>query len=141
MRIIGFNFKKVIVERKSDLKGKLEVKTHMDIKSIEKENLDIAGDILRLFFVYNIDYTPNHAALSFEGSVLLKPDKKQNTGKILKEWKSKKLSEDIRLLIFNFVMTKCNLKALQLEEDFSLPPHIPLPRISKTAEGNATYAG
>jgi len=141
MRIIGFNFKKVIVERKSDLKTKMEIKTHMDIKGVEKENLDIAGEILRVFFIYNIDYTPDHAALSFEGSVLLKPDKKQNISKILKEWKSKKLPEDMRLLIFNFVMTKCNLKALQLEEDFSLPPHIPLPRISKSPEGKATYTG
>ncbi|OGJ21244.1 hypothetical protein A3K73_02405 [Candidatus Pacearchaeota archaeon RBG_13_36_9] len=141
MRIIGFNFKKISAERKSDLKGKLQIKTHMDLEKIEKEELDIAGEILRFSFVYAVNYEPDHAVISFEGSVLIKPDKGYDTKQLLRDWKKKKLPEEVRLLVFNFVMTKCNLRALQLEEEFSLPPHIPLPRISKEQEGKANYTG
>jgi hypothetical protein len=141
MRIIGFNFKKITAERKSDLKGKLQIKTHMDLEKVEKEELDIAGEILRFSFVYAINYEPDHATIAFEGSVLIKPDKDYDTKQLLKDWKKKKLPEDLRLLVFNFVMTKCNLRALQLEEEFSLPTHFPLPRISKEQAGNANYTG
>jgi len=141
MRIIGFNFKKISAERKSDLKGKLEIKTHMDLEKVEKEDLDIAGEILRFSFVYSINYNPSHAVISFEGSVLVKPDKDYDLKELLKDWKKKKLPEDLRMLVFNFVMTKCNLRALQLEEEFSLPPHIPLPRLTKEQEGKVNYTG
>jgi hypothetical protein len=143
MRIIGFNFKKMLAERKSDLKGKLEVKTHMDIGSIEKENLDFAGDVLRFHYIYSIDYNSNNAVISFEGSILIKPDKEEQIKDVLKEWKKKKIQDDLRISIFNFVMNKCNFKALQLEDEFGLPPHIPLPRISKqdALQGKASYAG
>jgi hypothetical protein len=60
------------------------------------------------------------------------------------EWKKNKVPDEIKLLVFNFVMTKCNLKALQLEEEFSLPPHIPLPKLtpeSERKETKANYAG
>lgn len=144
MRIIGFNFRKISAERKKEIKGKLEIKTHMDIEKIEKEKLEIAGEVLRFSFVYEIDYNPNHAKISFEGIVLMKSDKKEDTDKILEEWKKNKVPDDIKLLVFNFVMTKCNLKALQLEEEFSLPPHIPLPKLTPkdtTSNNQANYAG
>jgi hypothetical protein len=141
MRIIGFNFRKIIAERTSDLKGKLEVKTHMDIERVEKETLDIAGDILKFYYTYSIKYNPNHATISFEGSVLVRPEKEDQIKDILKEWKKKKLPEDIRLAIFNFVMNKCNLKALQLEDEFALPPHIPMPHIPKQQQNSTNYTG
>ena len=49
---------------------------------------------------------------------------------ILKEWdKTKTLKKEIQLYIYNFVFTKCNIKALHFEEEFNLPPHINLPQI------------
>ncbi len=145
MRIIGFNFRKVSAERKKEIKGKLEIKTRMEIEKIEKEKLDIAGEVLRFFFVYEINYEPNHATISFEGTVLMKSDNKEDTIKILDDWKKSKVPDDIKLLVYNFVMTKCNLKALQLEEEFSLPPHIPLPKLTpqneKKEDNQANYAG
>lgn len=141
MKIIAFNFKKISAERRNDIKGKLEIKTHMDIERVEKEKLDIAGDVLRFNYVYAINYEPDFATIGFEGSVLVKLANDNEIKEILKNWKKKNLPEELRLLIFNFVMIKCNLKALQLEDEFSLPPHIPLPRLSKQQAGNANYAG
>lgn len=143
MRIIGFNFKKIEVERKRDDPGKLEIKTNLDIQNIEKEKIDIAGEILKFSFTYSINYEPGFAEIVFKGAILVIPTKPEDIKKTLKEWKKKKLSEDIRIPIFNFIMSKCNLKALQLEEDFALPLHIPLPQITKQqkAQEQSNYTG
>lgn len=149
MRIIGFSFKKICAERKKDLKKNVEIKSKLNVKDIEKDNIEIAGDILKFSYVYSIIYDPGFAEITFQGTVLVVPDNSESMKKILKEWNSKKLSEEIRIFLYNFIMAKCNLKALQLEEDFSLPAHIPLPRFSKQEEktkegqaiGKATYAG
>ena len=145
MRIIGFNLKKIHAERKKDIKGPIKINTNLDINSIEKDSIDIAGDILKFSYNYEIKYTPEIGELIFQGEVLVIPDK-PDIKEIQKDWKKKKIKEEVRLPIFNFIMAKCNLKALQLEEDFGLPPHIPLPRLSKQQQGQeqpgpANYAG
>jgi hypothetical protein len=113
----------------------------MDIEKVEKEALDVAGDVLKFYYTYSITYNPDHAEISFQGSVLVKPDKEDQITQILKDWKKKKIPEDFRMIVFNFIMTKCNLKALQLEDEFALPPHIIMPRISKQQKTDANYTG
>jgi len=56
------------------------------------------------------------------------------------KWKNKKISDDIRMPLFNMILTKCNLKALQFEEEFALPTHVPMPRLSPQ-ENNQSYVG
>ena len=143
MRIIGFNFKKIEVERKKEDSGKLEIKTNLNIQNIEKEKIDLAGEILKFSFTYSVNYEPGFAEIVFKGTTLVVPTKPEDIKRILKEWKKKKLSEDIRIPIFNFIMSKCNLKALQLEEEFSLPLHIPMPQITKQQEAQeqSNYTG
>ena len=49
---------------------------------------------------------------------------------ILKTWKKdKSLHKDITQLIINAVLSRCNIKALELSQDVNLPPHIRLPLI------------
>jgi hypothetical protein len=135
MKIIGFNFKKINIERKEQKKGQVQINTNIDVPEIKKEKIDIAGEVLRISFKYSINYSPKIADIVFEGNLLFIPD---DIKKILKEWKKKKISQEIKIPIFNFIMSKCNIKALQLEEDFGLPPHIPLPKISKQRQANYT---
>ncbi len=142
MRIIGFTLQKISIERKKDIKGKLEIKSDMHIEDVEKENIDIAGDILKFSYIYQINYEPSYAEIIFKGTVLVVPDKSEDIKKVLKEWKKKKMPDEIRVFLFNFIMAKCNLKALQLEEDLALPPHIPLPRITpQQTQQQANYTG
>jgi len=131
MKIIGFNFEQIKAERKKEIKGKLEIKSNLQIEDIKKETIDIAGEILKFDYTYSIIYEPEFAELIFKGEVLAIPNKPEDSKKILKDWKKKNISDELRLPIINFVMGKCNLKALQLEEEFGLPPHIPLPRVTK----------
>ena len=53
---------------------------------------------------------------------------------VLKEWKDKKLNESFRISIFNIILRKASVKALQLEEDINIPPHFSLPFLNTNKE-------
>lgn len=141
MRIVGFNFKKISGERKKELKGQLKINTGINVKDISKEKLDFIGDSLKIYYLFTVDYSPDFAKISLEGEVLAVPD---DFKKIFKEWRNKKIPDEFRIPLFNFIMSKCNLKALHMEEEFNLPPHIPLPQLkpeNQQQQGKANYAG
>jgi len=50
---------------------------------------------------------------------------------VLKGWKDKETTDDFRIFLFNIILRKSNIKALQLEDELALPPHIPLPSLNK----------
>ena len=131
MQVIGFNFEKISAERKKMPEGKVEIKSNINIKSITQDKIELIKDkdVLKFSFEFFVDYTPGIAELKFEGSVLiiLEKDKVKD---ILKKWKTKKILDDIRLPLFNLIMTKSNLRALQLEEELGLPTHIPMPKLA-----------
>ena len=140
-RIIGFNFTNISAERKSQKSDKLEVNVNINIESIKEEKLDLMKNenVLKFDFEFSVAYKPELADIKLKGNVLATFDKEESKS-ILKEWKTKKISDKTRIPLFNFIMTKCNLRALQLEEELSLPSHVPMPRISP--EGNKTnYTG
>jgi len=143
MKIIGFNFEKISAERKNPVKGKLEISSNINIKEIKQEKIDIISEQnpLKLSFKFTIEYKPKIAEIIFEGFVLALFEKTKSK-EIIKKWKNKKISDDIRIPLFNFILTKCNIKALQFEEEFGLPTHLPLPRIKPQPEkGKANYTG
>lgn len=132
MRFIGFSFRKISVEKTSDsLKG-VKLNTKINISSIEPVKAKTKEDeeIIRINFIYLIDYTPDIAKIELQGNVLLIANKKEIKS-ITKDWENKKMSEDFRILLFNIILRKSNVKALELEEEMHLPLHIPLPTLKK----------
>jgi len=130
MRIIGFNLTKILGERKEELEQGLKITQNINVNDISKEKIPINNDeALKVSFQFTIDYSKDSAKIDFEGNVILLPEKEESK-KILKSWKSKKLEEDFRIPLFNFIMAKCNIKALTTEDELGLPPHIQMPRIS-----------
>ena len=142
MQIISFNFDKIKAEKKNPIKGKLEINSNINIKSINQEKLEMIKDqaAIKFEFVFVVDYKPNIAEISLEGSTILLADKDKGK-EILKKWKNKKVPEDVRLPLFNVILTKSNLKALQLEEELNLPSHIPMPKLKPQEANKRTYAG
>jgi hypothetical protein len=130
MQVIGFNLKKISAEKKKAPEGKIEVKSNVDIKEVAKEKVELFkdSDAIKFDFVFSVDYAPNAASIIFEGIVLITTDKAQ-ASEIMKKWKTKKIPEEVRVPIFNLILAKCNLKALQLEDELGLPMHVPLPRV------------
>lgn len=131
MQVIGFNFTKISAERKKLPEGKIEIKSNINIKSIAPEKVELLKDkdVLKFDFEFSIDYTTDIASLVFEGFLLMMMEK-DKAKEVVKKWKNKKIEDEVRLPMFNLILTKCNLKALQFEEEFALPTHVPLPRLA-----------
>ena len=58
MQIIGFNFSKILAQRKEKLEGKLEINQKIDIDDIIKEKVSLSKDqILRINFTFSVEYS------------------------------------------------------------------------------------
>lgn len=131
MTIVGFSLTKFSLERNEIPIKKLEIKSKLHLTSMEKQDIKLVEgkDTIRFNFEFNIEYTPNLANISFKGYILFISDPKQ-TKEILDEWKkTKKINKELQTQVYNFIFHKCNIKALEIEEDFNLPPHLQLPSI------------
>ncbi len=142
MQIIGFNLTKYSGERKNPPKGKININYNLEIVNVSKEKVDIVSDkdVFKFDFKYTINYKPDFAIIEFEGNILSIVEK-DNVKELQKSWKKKKVPDEIRLGLFNLIMTKCNIKALQLEEELGIPSHVPLPKIAPPQKGETNYAG
>ena len=133
MRLIGFNFEKMSVEKFQERPESLKFNTKLDISAINPLKSDIIrtkDELLKVDFVYSVDYEPNFAKLEIKGNIILSVEPKIARD-VLKGWKDKQTSEDFRLFMFNIILRKTHVKALQLEDELGLPPHIPLPSLNK----------
>jgi len=130
MKIIGFNFKKLEVERKETSKGKLNVNSNIDINNINEDEFSLAKDkkALRFDFEFTINYNPNVATINFEGFIVVIFEEKEAED-ILKKWENKNLPDNVKTSALNYILNKCNLKSLELESEFGLPTHIPMPKV------------
>jgi len=130
MGIVGFNLDKMSIERKDEIKGKINIKTNIDILDMKKEEISLSSDqdTLKLTFNFFIIYEPDFAKIEFKGHVLLIEDSKI-AKKILEDWKKKKMDPFLREQIYNLILRKANIKALSLEEDLNLIPHWPMPAV------------
>ncbi len=145
MKVLGFNFTKITAERDKDSKADGSINTNVEFLEIEKDNIEILRDseIIRVSFKFSIDYKDapgkekikgeskkdkTTAQISFEGLIILSLEK-ENSKEILKNWKNKIISQDLSSFLMNFILAKCSIKALTLEQELSLPAHFPLPRV------------
>jgi hypothetical protein len=135
MAIVGFNIDKINAERKDAIKGKVEVKSNIDISDIKKSSLilDPDRDTLKISFNFSILYEPNFAKIEFEGHVLIL-ESADITKQILDDWKKKKMDLYLKEQIYNLILRKATIKALSIEEDLNLIPHMPMPSV-KAEEG------
>ena len=136
MRVIGFNFTKIAIERLKDSLKKeeeLKINTQIDvseIKEVKSNLLKTKEEILMVVFSHKVNYEPGVAEINLEGKVIIALPPKI-VKEVLKQWKKKKMSEDFRIPLFNLILKKSSLKALALEEELNLPLHIPLPSFKK----------
>lgn len=144
MQVVGFTLTKILIERKESPKGKFKVTSKIDVKEIKEEKAQLAEgkEVAKMEFGYSINYEPDMADIEFKGFVLIMGEPKE-IKELIAGWKKKKeMTSEIKLRIFNTIFYKCNIRALELEDDFNLPPHLHLPTI-KPEEGKkeSTYTG
>ena len=135
MQIIGFSLNKISIERKEKQEGELEIKQNINIDDISTDKINISDkEIIQTSFTFSVNYSPDFARVELKGQIVLLPEKEELKD-ILKDWKKKQLTDKFRTPLFNFIMSKCNIKALDLEDELNLPLHVPMPRISPKKEG------
>ena len=132
MKVIGFNFTKINVEKKSDNFKDLKIESPSidinEISEIKANFLEVKEDVFEIKFSFKVKYSPDIADLVLSGVMLVMVDEK-TAKELVKQWKDKKLPEEHKLLIFNVILKKSNLKAMQLEDELNLPLHLPLPSV------------
>ena len=137
MPIVGFDFDKIIVERKSKTLGNINVKHNLGIKEVEEEKIPLSKleQVLRFNFEYTVDYEPKVGNLQLNGHILYL-DEPKKIKELMTDWKkNKKIPTEIMEQLLNTILFKCNIKALSLSQDVALPPHIPLPRLEPQKSG------
>jgi len=133
MRLINFNFTKISGERLKDTVSEIKFNTKIDILSIsplKSDFLRIKEELIKIDFVYAILYEPGLASLELAGTMVLSIEPRI-AREVLKGWKEKETPEEFRLFMFNTILRKSSLKALQIEEELNLPPHLPFPSFNK----------
>ena len=133
MRLVGFDFKKISVERFKDNVEELKFNTKVDISSIDtikSELFKSKEELLKVEFVFSVMYEPEFAKIELIGNLILAVEPRV-AREVLRGWKDKQTSDEFRIFMFNIILRKSNIKALQLEDELGLPAHIPLPSLNK----------
>lgn len=131
MKLLGFNFTKIQVEKFKDNVENLKIGTRIDVSDINEAKTGILktkDEILAIKFLYGLDYEPGMAKIDLQGNLIVSLESKK-AREILREWKDKKIPHDFKTTLFNLILRKSGLKALQLEEEMNLPIHMQLPTL------------
>lgn len=130
MKIIGFGIKRILGEKNIVHNVKLSINQNINIKDVYKEKLDIAGEeAIGVNFIFSIIYSENLGKVEVEGNLIILPEKEE-LKEFSKSLKEKSIPDKFKPIIFNFIMNKCNIKALSIEDEINLPYHVPMPRLT-----------
>lgn len=130
IKLINLVFTKILFEKEEKVIKKFNINSQLNIKDIIKEDLNKKSKehFLKVSWSYSVNYDPKIANILIEGNLIISLNEKEKK-KILSSWKKKSLDKEFNVLILNVILRKCNIKLLQLEEDFNLPPHFTLPSV------------
>ena len=134
MAIVGFNFTKILVEKKTGIKGKVDIKNHVSVKSLESTDISLGTSkdkALKFSFEFTSEYTPVIGHIALTGELLYMTDSSTHDD-ILKNWKKNKdVPKETMGEILNVILMRCNVEALILSRDVNLPPPIPMPKLQR----------
>ncbi len=137
MQLIGFNFHNIKAEKHSINKPIKNINTDIEFTDIEKEKIELIkdGEPLKFSFKFSITYQESQEKnadkigdVTFQGNIIMLAEKELSK-EILKLWKKKQLSPQVRAGLSNILLRRCSPKAVVLEEDINLPSHLPIPQV------------
>ncbi len=131
MAILNFGFTKILVEKKGKISKKVNIKSGMNIVNVTESDM-IDGTKQKAFvikFAFETKYEPKIGNIVLEGELIYLTSL-DIAKKITGAWKkNKSLPKDIALSVFNKILHNCNVEALLLSREISLPSPIQLPKI------------
>jgi len=141
MKVIGFNIEEISGKKSQELK-RYSINTDITFSNVEKSKLDVLkeDEALKVSFKFLVNYKDADSKsdeaknqVSILGSLLLMVDKELSK-EFIKSWKNKQVPKDKMVSLYNFILKKCSVRALQLEEDLNLQPHIPFPQVKQQVQ-------
>ena len=130
MAIVGFGFDKILVNKK-ETKTQYKVQNNINVISLSESKLPVGKEdvpVIKITFDYLVDYE-EAGKVELSGYVMYL-DVVQKIKEILEKWKKdEKMPTEFGASIYNFIINRVSVKALQLEEDIGFPLHISLPKI------------
>lgn len=133
MAIVGMSFTKLLAERKTDEREKVNISNNVSIVNVEESQLPLGTqtqESLKISFLFTTTYEPSLGIIELQGNLLYLGEAKQ-LKEIAKNWeKEKKLPAETMKQVINAVLNKCNIQALVMSKDIGLPPPVPLPRVN-----------
>lgn len=150
MDLLGFIFTKIAGSRNKTFDFPFKTNTNVQFEEVIKEKTDAVKDIFSISFSSSLDYlhgdekekkeskdtkeskeqkdAGKQAEISFKGVLSLALDKEESK-ELQKLWKKKEVPEKMREPLFNFILRKTIIRALALEDELGIPPHLSLPKV------------
>ena len=153
MQVIGFNFTRIAGEKFPTFK-QCPITTNIEITDLQKEDVALLKDqeAVKFNFTYSLIYedqkpeadnppeepqepkkeeakTDPHARIDLSGNITFTTSKEE-LKEIQDSWKTKQIPQGTQLPLYNLILRKSAVKTLQLQEELSLPSHLPLPKIA-----------
>src|SRR3989344_5946585 len=99
MKLLGFNFTKISIEKAKDSLSELKIENQIDIPDITEVKQDVLkskDELLATKFKYVIKYAPDIAHINLEGNILVSVEAKL-AKETMKKWKNKEFPEELRI--------------------------------------------
>ncbi len=129
--IIGHKINKINVEV-GEPKGRVEIKTNVNLKDVAKKDFFVAGEKkqgLNFEFNFIADYK-EVGKIEVEGAVFYIEEKK-TMDKIEKQWKKdKKIDDELVVPVINRAMSIGYIEAIILADRARLPSPLRMPRVA-----------
>ena len=106
MKIAGFNFTKISIEKFPNKLENLKINTKIDISKIDIVDSDLINSnetFVSINFNYEVLYDTQIAKIDIGGKVVVVLDI-EKAKEIVKQWQEKKLPDDFKHDLFNFIM-------------------------------------
>jgi hypothetical protein len=131
MAIVGVQFNKISAEKKNVVKGKVNITNDLTISKIAIASIPLTSpkqSALSIQFEYKTAYEPEIGLIQINGEVFWVDSSEKNKEALQTFKKSKILPMDIKLPVFNSLLSKCTIESLLLSREAGLPAPIRLPK-------------
>jgi len=142
MDLIGFTFTKIAGTRDRHFDFPFRTSTNIHFKEVTREKTEAIKDkdIFSIVFLSSLGYhrgnekakkeskEDKQAEMSYEGFITLSLSKEESK-ELQKSWKKEEIPEKMREPLFNFILRKTIIRALAMEDELGLPPHLSLPKV------------
>ena len=142
MPVISFDIDRLLAERIAQVTKDIKVENNMKLSNVSL--VPKRDNLLKFEFEFTTEYKQDVGNMKINGHLLFREETKK-IKEIMDTWtKTKKLDKELMTLITNFILIKCNIKALELSQQVNLLPHIRLPLVelsSPTKGEKGDYIG